>query len=210
MWHSSHYDKFVKVQHDLQEVKQERLLAEFHVTESVMKKLPCDIKADFIKAEARAERDGGTNPATGDIWERHEILAIFLEEQISISRKAVKVMEDTSTTTPKDIRCHGCNKTGHIQAKCPDKPKAGKTDNALTHSGGKACAHCKEADGHTFKDKTNTAVRTKRLYCCPKFMQLGTVKAKAKVIQDLSGCFLCTDTSHKTDDCKSPYLCRQD
>ena len=111
------YDKFVKVQHDLQEVKQECLLAEFHVTESVMKKLPRD-----IKAEARAERDRGTNPTTGNIWERHEILAIFLEEQISISRKAVKVMEDTSTTAPRDICCHGCNKTGHIQSKCLEKP----------------------------------------------------------------------------------------
>ena len=41
-----------------------------------------------------------------------------------------------------------------------------------------------------------------------KFMQLETAKAKAEVIHDLAGCFLCTDTSHKTDDCKSPYLCK--
>ena len=34
------YDKFVEVQHDLQEVNQEHLLAEFHVIESVVKKLP--------------------------------------------------------------------------------------------------------------------------------------------------------------------------
>ena len=39
-------------------------------------------------------------------------------------------------------------------------------------------------------------------------MQLETVAAKAKVIHDLSGCFFCTDTLHKTDDCKSPYLCK--
>ena len=118
------------------------------------------------------------------------------------------MLEDTSVTTPKEVRCHGCNKTGHIQSRCPDKPRAVKAANAISHSGGKACAHCKEADGHTFKDKTNTASKSKRLYCCPKFMQLETVKAKAKVIQDLSGSFLCMDTSHKTDDCKSPYLCK--
>ena len=43
------YDKFVKVQHDLQEVNQEQLLSEFHVIESVVKKLPHDIKNEFIK-----------------------------------------------------------------------------------------------------------------------------------------------------------------
>ena len=92
--------------------------------------------------------------------------------------------------------------------KCPDKPRAVKTANAISHSGGKACAHCKEADGHTFRDKSNTASSTKRLYCCPKFMQLETAEAKAKVIQDQAGSFLCMDTPHKTDDCKSPYLCK--
>ena len=118
------------------------------------------------------------------------------------------MLEDTNVTTPKEVRCHSCNKTGHIHLKCPDNPRAVRMANAISHSGVKACVHCKEADGHTFRDKSNTASSTKRLYCCPKFMQLATAMAKAKVIQDLAGCFLCTDTSHKTDDCKSPYLCK--
>ena len=80
------YDKFVEVQHHLQEVIQEYLLAEFHIIETVVKKLPRDIKNEFIKAKAQAEGDGGTNPATGAAWKRHKILAIFVEKQVTISR----------------------------------------------------------------------------------------------------------------------------
>ena len=157
----------------------------------------------MIKAKAQAEGDGGTNPTTGSAWKRHEILAVFVEKQIRISREAVRMLEDTSVTTPKEVCCHGCNKTGHIQSKCPDKPKAGKTANAITNSGGKACPHCKETGGHTFKE-----MPSRRLYCCPKFMQLESIEAKAKVIQDLSGCFLCLDPSHNTNACKSTYRCK--
>ena len=96
------------MQHDLHEVGQEHLLAEFHVVEAVIKKLPREIKNDFVKAMAEAEGDGGTNLATGAAWKRHKILAIFVEKQIRISREALRYLEDTSLTTPKDIRCFGC------------------------------------------------------------------------------------------------------
>ena len=80
---------------------QEHLLAEYASIEAVARKLPRDIKNKFIEAKAKAEGDGGTNPTTGLAWRRHEILAVFVEKQIRISREAIRMLEDTSVTTPK-------------------------------------------------------------------------------------------------------------
>ena len=82
-----------------------------------------------------------------------------------ISREVVRILEDSSSATPKEVCCYVCNKTGHTRDKCPDKPKAGKTTNALATGGGKACPHWKESGGHTFKERPMM-----RLYYCLKFM----------------------------------------
>ena len=101
--------------------------------------------------------------------------------------------------------CHNYWKTGHTKNDCTKKGAKDQKTKAVAAIGGgsKDFLYCGKSGAHTFNDSF-----TFRLWACDKFKGLSSAEQKAKVIQDLKGCFLCLDPRHNTEICRLTYTCK--
>ena len=176
------FDKFEETLHDLKEIDRVQLMKEQRSMRDVTEKMSRGIKDRFYEYSIERESD--------DKW---EVLQAFMKKQVEISRRWVRNSASSTTDKGSDVKCHKCQKTGHVKSNCPDTKKniANSVSVKDKQKEFGPCPACK--GGHAYKDKKSGQERAScRLYSCEKFRNLPGVEDRVKMVLDCEGCVKCT------------------
>ena len=115
---SSCLTSFEETLHDLTEINRADLMREQRTMRDVTEKMSREIKDCYYTYSV--EREAEDNPTTGNRWTKWDILLSFMEKQVEVSRRWVRNSPSSPTERSSEIKCHKCQKSGHIQRNCPD------------------------------------------------------------------------------------------